>query len=107
MPKSPFSRLQSLPESSRVDAIDGSLSAFTMVLRAESQLPESQLLFAEVAELFLESRVQSLNQRGALELAGCHSNSRGRSPLLDCKDDVQKAILQAPKFARVFQSRRH
>jgi hypothetical protein len=33
------------------------LSLLTVVLRAESQLPERELLLAEVARVFLESRV--------------------------------------------------
>jgi hypothetical protein len=56
----------------RVNAIDRSLLAFTMLLRAESQMPESELLFGDVAQVFLESRVQSERQR---ELASCHGNA--------------------------------
>ena len=52
-----FSVLQSVREYSRVNAIDGSLSAFTTELGAESQMPKRELLFAEVAKVFLESRV--------------------------------------------------
>ena len=64
--------LQSSPESCEVDAIEGSLLGFTITLWAESWLPESELLFGDVAQVFLVSRVHSEKQR---ELASCHGNA--------------------------------
>ena len=55
----------------RCRAIKGSLLGFTITLRAESWLLESELLFCDIAEVFHAHRVHSEKQRG---LAGCHGN---------------------------------
>jgi hypothetical protein len=63
--------VQKVPSPASKLAVEGSLLGFTITLRAESRLLESELLFGNVAQVFVESRVYSEKQRSDWELTRC------------------------------------